>query len=387
MIQWVRRGRVRERGRFRDKGSEALPSGSVRDHRVERLAGPPCADQRRPQLGECPERLADRGRLVAELRLAGARGFTIRPADDPVVGLHHGVGDERLPLDGADPENREAAVVRELAEPVGEVALPLPAQPRDPMWRDVAEEAFRNREAPEMLEAVQQPVGVGRIAARLELPEPHEPCHAGVDRLFEQMLEVAPQPGRHPLGDAGLDAAFRVDERIGAEPLDRRRSRQDGPRAPAGLDEPPDQVLVRLRLRRFFVEPLDELTRRAAREGPESVQAAQLRQMLVPGLGPHRVVAELLPVQVELAADEVHDRRGNELARGQQSARVAEDAQLQREAQLVAGTPPEPDVERRRARRLEARPPRPQPRPSGQHRAGPVGPSASSRRSPSSSGS
>ena len=31
-------------------------------------------------------------------------------------------------------------------------------------------------------------------------------------------------------------------------------------------------VLVRLRLRRFFVELFDELTRRAAREGPESVQ-------------------------------------------------------------------------------------------------------------------
>ena len=45
-----------------------------------------------------------------------------------------------------------------------------------------------------------------------------------------------------------------------------------------------DQVLVRLRLRCFFVEPFDELTRRTAREGPESVQAAQLRKMLVPGL-------------------------------------------------------------------------------------------------------
>ena len=142
---------------------------------------------------------------------------------------------------------------------------------------DLAEEAFRNREAPEVLEAVQQPVGVGRIAARLELPEPDEPRHAGVDRLFEQMLEVAPQPGRRPLGDAGFDPAFRVDERGGAETLNRRRGRQDGPRAPAGLDEPPDHVLVRLRLRRFFAEPLDKLTRRAAREGPEPVQAAQLR--------------------------------------------------------------------------------------------------------------
>ena len=72
--------------------------------------------------------------------------------------------------------------------------------------------------------------------------------------------------------------------------------------------------------------------------------------MLVPGLGPHRVVAELLPVQVELASDEVHDHRGNELARGQQTARVAEDAQLQREAQLVAGTPPDLDVLQRGVR-------------------------------------
>ena len=57
-----------------------------------------------------------------------------------------------------------------------------------------------------------------------------------------------------------------------------------------------------------------------------------------------RVVAELLPVEKELATDEVHDRWRNELARGQQPARVAEDAQLQREAQLVAGTPPHLDV-------------------------------------------
>ena len=40
----------------------------------------------------------------------------------------------------------------------------------------------------------------------------------------------------------------------------------------------------------------------------------------------------------------IHDGRRNELARGQQAARVAEHAQLQREAQLVAGTPPAPDV-------------------------------------------
>ena len=65
-----------------------------------------------PQIGECPERLADRGRLVPELRFAGPGGFAIRSADEPVVSLHHRVDEEQLPLDGADRENREAAVVR-----------------------------------------------------------------------------------------------------------------------------------------------------------------------------------------------------------------------------------------------------------------------------------
>ena len=66
--------------------------------------------------------------------------------------------------------------------------------------------------------------------------------------------------------------------------------------------------------------------------------------MLVPGLGPLRIVGEFVSVQVELAADEIHDGRRNQLARGHQPARVAQHAQLQREAQLVAGTPPGPDV-------------------------------------------
>ena len=90
---------------------------------------------------------------------------------------------------------------------------------------------------------------------------------------------------------ACFDPALRLDQRVGAEPFDRRRGRQDGSRASAGVDEPADQVLVRPRLLRFFAEPVSELTRRAAREGPEAVQAAQLGKMLVPGLGPDRVVS------------------------------------------------------------------------------------------------
>ena len=66
---------------------------------------------------------------------------------------------------------------------------------------------------------------------RLELPEPDEPRHAGVDRFVEQMLQFTPKPGRNPLGNAGFDPAFRVDQRVGAKPLDRRRGRQDRTRA------------------------------------------------------------------------------------------------------------------------------------------------------------
>lgn len=132
-----------------------------------------------PRIGEGPQGLAHRGGLVSELRFAGAHGGAIRSADDPVVGLHHRIGKHHLPLDGADRENREAAVLRQLAQPVGKVAFSLPAQPRNPVRGDVVEEALREIEALQVIEAVQQPVGVSGIAARLELPEPDEPRHAG----------------------------------------------------------------------------------------------------------------------------------------------------------------------------------------------------------------
>ena len=93
------------------------------------------------------------------------------------------------------------------------------------------EEAFRNIEAPDVLEAVQQPVGVGGIAARLELPEPDE-RHAGVGRLFEQMLEVSPKPGRDPLGDAARRGTVQRRRRRPAARVRGRNSRlppQSGP--------------------------------------------------------------------------------------------------------------------------------------------------------------
>ena len=67
-----------------------------------------------------------------------------------------------------------------------------------------------------------------RLASAELLPGSN--CRSQTNRV----TPASPKPGRHAIGDAGLDPAFRVDERIGAEPLDRRRGRQDGPRATAG---------------------------------------------------------------------------------------------------------------------------------------------------------
>ena len=60
-------------------------------------------------------------------------------------------------------------------------------------------------------------------------------------------IAVAARPRQPDVAGAERVAQVRVVCAGAAEPLDRRRGRQDGSRAPAGLDEPADQVLVRLR--------------------------------------------------------------------------------------------------------------------------------------------
>jgi len=97
---------------------------------------------------------------VSSLRrgFGGPGGFAIRSAGDPVVGFHPYVGEEHLRLEGAECENRELAVGRELAEPVGEVA----------------------------------------------------------GGLCKQLLEVARKPRRDVLGDTSFVRALRGHQRVGA---------------------------------------------------------------------------------------------------------------------------------------------------------------------------
>jgi hypothetical protein len=61
----------------------------------------------------------------------------------------------------------------------------------------------------------------------------------------------------------------------------------------------------------------------------------------VAGRDPHRVPTERLLFEAELPADEGHDPFRDDLATAQEPARMAQDAELQREAEPV-GLPPAP---------------------------------------------
>ena len=78
-------------------------------------------------------------------------------------------------------------------------------------------------------EAVQQPVGVSGIAARLELPEPDERRHAGVDRFVSRCSSARRSAGGTRSADAGLRSGVRrrpvrrCSVSVGARPQPQRR--------------------------------------------------------------------------------------------------------------------------------------------------------------------
>ena len=78
-------------------------------------------------------------------------------------------------------------------------------------------------------EAVQQPVGVSGIAARLELPEPDERRHAGVDRFVSRCSSSRRSAGGTPLGGCGASiwrsasTGASVQRLGGARPQPQRR--------------------------------------------------------------------------------------------------------------------------------------------------------------------
>ena len=84
-----------------------------------------------PERSQC---LTQRGSGIRDTRIGQPLRIPPDLANDPVMGLDHGIGDGRLPFHSADGKGRQAPVTRDVAQSVGKVALALAAQAGDPMW-------------------------------------------------------------------------------------------------------------------------------------------------------------------------------------------------------------------------------------------------------------
>jgi hypothetical protein len=94
--------------------------------------------------GEGFQGFADGGAAILQLRIPLSLGCTKELADDPVVGLDDGVGNQRLPFERTDRKNGKLPVLGQIAEPVCEVALTLTAQTGDAMGRYAVKDAGFN---------------------------------------------------------------------------------------------------------------------------------------------------------------------------------------------------------------------------------------------------
>ncbi len=70
-------------------------------------------------------------------------------------------------------------------------------------------------------------------------------------------------------------------------------------------------------------------------EGTEAVKLLERRGVQIAGRGPHRVSARRFLFEAELPTDEGHDPFRDDLAMAQEPARMAQDVELQREAEPV----------------------------------------------------
>ena len=102
------------------------------------------------------------------------------------MGLDHGIGDSAAPFHGTDGEDGETAITRNVAQPVGEVALPLAAKTGNAMRRNGLQQIGGKIEALQEFQAIEKAVDVGRVPAHLEPAQPDEPAHAAVDFLGKQ---------------------------------------------------------------------------------------------------------------------------------------------------------------------------------------------------------
>ena len=106
------------------------------------------------------------------------------------MGLDHGIGDSAAPFHGTDGEDGETAITRNVAQPVGEVALPLAAKTGNTMRRNGLQQIGGKIEALQEFQTIEKAVDVGRVPAHLEPAQPDEPAHAAVHFLGKQPVET-----------------------------------------------------------------------------------------------------------------------------------------------------------------------------------------------------
>ena len=81
-----------------------------------------------------------------------------------------------------------------------------------------------------------------------------------------------------------------------------------------------------------------------AREHPVAVDPAQGDKVFVAGLAPGGIGEESIARDAQLGANEIESFLGNDFTRSQKTPRVAQDAKLKREAQLVFPPSAHPDM-------------------------------------------
>ena len=220
--QGIGRHRVVQLLRRRDNAFELLPTAGSRDGLFQRRAVHFCLEKRRskgPEGGQsivqyCPRIL--NARSATPLRAPEGR------ADDPVMGLDHGIGDGAAPLHGTDGADGETAITRNVAQPVGEVALPLAAKTGNAMRRNGLQQSGGKIEALPEFQAIKKAVDVGRVPAHLEPAQPDEPAHAAVDFLGEHLVETPAQGIVQACGDARLHPALCGNQCVRAKTLQDR---------------------------------------------------------------------------------------------------------------------------------------------------------------------
>ena len=191
-----------------DNAFELLPAAGSCDGLFKQRAVPFCLEKRRSKGPEGGQSIAQYCPRILNARIAAPLSTPEGLADDPVMGLDHGIGDSDAPLHSTDDTDGETAITRYVAQPVCEVALPLPAETGNAMRRNGLQQIGGKIEALQEFQAIEQAVDVGRVPAHLEPTQPDEPGHAAVDFLGEQTVEMHAHGIVQARGDARLYPAL-----------------------------------------------------------------------------------------------------------------------------------------------------------------------------------